>query len=72
MSRTCHVLLIVAAASVAAPFLTSCATDESNTQLRRRLDERNESYRERQERRAIRAQAREERYNIWWDRVMGR
>ena len=51
------------------PFLTpSCA--DNNEELQQRLDRRNESYGQLQERRKMRGEARDERYDAWWDRTM--
>jgi hypothetical protein len=47
--------------------LSSCA---SNEQLENRLDSRNESYSNVQERRGMRKDARQGRTDAWFDRVM--
>ena len=49
-------------------YLSSCATD--NAALQERLDKRNASYQQLQDRRQMREQARDERYDAWFDRVM--
>ena len=46
--------------------LTSCSTEA----LQDRMDSRNEAYYKLQERREIRQDARDARYDAWWDRVM--
>jgi len=48
--------------------LVSCATD--NDDLERRMDERNDAYSNFNERRKIRTDARQERTDMWFDRVM--
>lgn len=47
--------------------LSSCA---SNAALQGRLDRRNDNYDNLQERREMRQDAREARYDSWWDRAM--
>jgi hypothetical protein len=47
--------------------LTSCS---SNEELQHRLDRRNDSYFKLQERREMRQDARDERYEAWFDRIM--
>ena len=47
--------------------LSSCA---SNEQLEKRLDNRNESYSNVQDRRGMRKDARQGRTDAWFDRVM--
>lgn len=54
-------------ALILATGLTSCASDENLTY---RLRKRNDEYIERQERREMRKEARNQRYNAWFDRVM--
>ena len=49
-------------------FLVSCETSD----LENRLDQRNESYQEYQDRRSMRRDARQERTDMWHDRVLGR
>ena len=58
--------LVIGATSM----LSGCATQESNEELAARLDQRNESYRLYRERRAMRMQARDERYRMWFDSIM--
>lgn len=48
--------------------LVSCATD--NDDLQKRMDERNDAYSNYNERRKIRTDARQERTDMWFDRVM--
>lgn len=50
--------------------LISSCSSKSNEELARRLDKRNEAYLNWQERRKIRQEAREERYQAWFDRIM--
>jgi hypothetical protein len=50
--------------------LFSSCSSKSNEELARRLDKRNDSYLNWQERRKIRQDAREERYQAWFDRIM--
>lgn len=47
--------------------LASCS---SNEELQDRMDKRNESYYKLQERREIRQDARDDRYDAWFDRIM--
>ncbi len=47
--------------------LPSCA---SNEELQERLDDRNDAYYNLQERREMRADARQQRTDAWFDRVM--
>jgi hypothetical protein len=60
--RSVSILLAAAASS-----LVSCA---SNEELQDRLDDRNESYSNLQERREMRQDARQQRTDAWFDRVM--
>jgi hypothetical protein len=60
--RSVSILLAAAASS-----LVSCA---SNEELQDRLDDRNDSYSNLQERREMRQDARQERTDAWFDRVM--
>jgi hypothetical protein len=48
--------------------LVSCATD--NDDLQKRMDQRNDAYSNYNERRKIRTDARQERTDMWFDRVM--
>jgi len=50
--------------------LFSSCSSKSNDELARRLDKRNDAYLNWQERRKIRQEAREERYQAWFDRIM--
>ncbi len=56
-------LLLLAAA------MTSCA---SKDELQKRMDKRNDNYSDLQDRRRIRQDARQERTDAWYDRVLGR
>jgi hypothetical protein len=58
-------LLFVALATT---LLTSCTTDTD--ELRSKLKRRNEKYLERQEQARMRKNARQERTDAWFDRVM--
>ncbi|MEO5916772.1 MAG: hypothetical protein ABIS50_21270 [Luteolibacter sp.] len=60
-SGTIAILLITA---------TFCASCASNEQLQQRMDKRNESYSNYNERREIRTDARQERTDMWYDRHM--
>jgi hypothetical protein len=55
-------------AAIAVSSLTSCETD--NDELRWKLDRKNQKYLDRQERWKMRGQARQERTDAWFDRVM--
>jgi hypothetical protein len=48
--------------------LSSCTTDTD--ELRWKLKERNEKYLDAQERRTMRKEARQERVDAWFDRIM--
>jgi outer membrane lipoprotein-sorting protein len=50
-------------------FFPSCASN--NEDFQDRMDRRNEAYSDFNERRKIRLQARQERTDMWFDRVMG-
>jgi hypothetical protein len=50
--------------------LFSSCSSKSNEELARRLDKRNDAYFNWQERRKLRQQARDERYQAWFDRIM--
>lgn len=50
--------------------MTSCSSDDTEG-LRYRLDRRNEKYEDYNERRRMKLRARQERTNMWFDRVMG-
>jgi hypothetical protein len=50
--------------------LFSSCSSKSNEELARRLDKRNDAYFSWQERRKIRQEARDERYQAWFDRIM--
>lgn len=56
---------LIAAATVC---LACCAS--SNEELQQRMDQRNSNYATFQERREIRTDARQERTDMWYDRVM--
>ena len=47
-----------------------CASCASNEQLEQRMDRRNDAYSNYNERREIRADARQERTDMWFDRHM--
>ncbi len=58
--------IIIVSAVIAC--LSSCAS--SSEELQQRMDRRNSNYATLQERREIRADARQERTDMWYDRVM--
>lgn len=60
MKKTALLVLLAVAS------LSSCSTEA----LQDRMDSRNEAYSKLQERREIRQDARDARYDAWWDRVM--
>ena len=60
-TRTAAILLVISA------ICSSCA---SNEQLEHRLDQRNDVHSSRHERHEIRADARQERTDMWYDRHM--
>ena len=57
----------VFASVMLAVFLSSCA---SNEEVQKRVDARNEGYQKYQDRRQIREQGRDERYDAWFNRIM--
>jgi hypothetical protein len=56
------------------PFLSSCAglPGESPDQMRARVDRQDKWYDDRQEKRKIRTETADRRYDKWWDNAMGR
>jgi hypothetical protein len=62
----------VALALACLPLVTSCASkdDESSISYNKRLRERNERYQERQDKRKMRGRARQQRVDMWFDRLM--
>lgn len=65
-------LLCAALALCCLPMLASCASrdEESTVAYNKRLREKNDRYLERQEKRKMRARARQERVDMWFDRLM--
>jgi hypothetical protein len=61
-------VLFIALAFVATGF-SSCASDHDEN-LTYRLKKRNDDYLDKQERRSMRKEARDKRYNAWFDRIM--
>ena len=45
---------------------------ETRADFEERMKRRNDTYAERMERRKIRDEARDERYDMWWNKIMGR
>ncbi len=45
---------------------------ETRADFEERMKRRNDTYAERIERRKIRDEARDERYDMWWNKIMGR
>jgi hypothetical protein len=62
-------LLFLICASIVTACLPSCTTDTE--ELRWKLREKNERYLDRQQRWKMRREARQERTDAWFDRVMG-
>lgn len=62
-------LSLFIALTIVATGFSSCASDRDEN-LTYRLKKRNDEYLERQERRTMRKEARDKRYNAWFDRVM--
>lgn len=56
--------------SILLGLLSLLASCESNDDLQKRLDDRNDNYSNFQDRREMRADARQERTDAWYDRVM--
>jgi hypothetical protein len=67
-----RLLLCAALALGCLPMFVSCASrdEESTIAYNKRLREKNDRYLERQEKRKIRARARQERVDMWFDRLM--
>lgn len=65
-------LLCAALALACLSLLPSCASkdDESTIAYNKRLREKNERYQERQDKRKMRARARQQRVDMWFDRLM--
>jgi uncharacterized lipoprotein len=61
-------ILTIPLIAAAIACLASCAS--SNEELQQRMDQRNSNYATYQERREIRTDARQERTDMWYDRVM--
>ncbi len=59
--------LLIVPVLIAQSLLTSCV---SNEEFEQRLDKRNAKYLEMEERRDMRLDARDERYEAWSDRVL--
>ena len=74
MNPSRFLLVIVGAAAFGAPFYcTSCGTPEEKTaRLKKRLDSTDDRYYQRLERRRMRSERERERYEAWFDTVMGR
>jgi len=66
-TRPIRSFTVLCAGLILSGLLSSCA---SNEEFEDRLDRRNESYQSFQDRREIRADARQERTDAWFDRVM--
>ena len=66
--------LLLSLVIVSPVLLTSCAgiPGESPDHMRERVDRQDEWIDRRAEKRSIRSQSADERYNAWWDRSMGR
>ena len=69
-----HSILILGVAVLLSAPLVSCNSvdDERDEALERRLDRQNDRFEDRSERRRRRAEAEDERYHDWYDRVMNR
>jgi len=67
LNRLCSSVTLAILLSLSLLGICSC---ESNEDLQDRLDSRNESYSSFQERRQMRQDARQERTDAWFDRVM--
>lgn len=66
--------LLLSLVIVSPVLLPSCAgiPGESPDHMRERVDRQDEWIDRRAEKRSIRSQSADERYNAWWDRSMGR
>ena len=66
--------LLLSLVIVSPVLLPSCAgiPGESPDHMRNRVERQDEWIDRRAEKRAIRSQSADERYNAWWDRSMGR
>ena len=66
--------LLLSLVIVSSALLASCAglPGESPDHMRDRVERQDEWIDRRAEKRSIRSQSADERYNAWWDRSMGR
>ena len=66
--------LLLSIVIVSSALLSSCAgiPGESPDHMRQRVDRQDEWIDRRAEKRSIRSQSADDRYNAWWDRTMGR
>jgi hypothetical protein len=65
-------LLLLAAAVLATASCSLTPPVESRENFEARLDRQNANYGERIERRKMRQAAQDERYDLWWNKIMGR
>lgn len=71
-SRTFSLLLLLSTVSGSC-ILPACTTsDESADRYRARWDDRDARYYERMDKRRERSQRMDDRYDAWWDSIMGR
>jgi hypothetical protein len=65
-------LLLLAAVVLATASCSLTPPVESRENFEARLDRQNANYGERIERRKMRQAAQDERYDLWWNKIMGR
>ncbi len=65
-------LLLIATFSIAPFALSGCGAFDTPSEYRARWDKRDEKYYDRMEKRSERGRRVDERYDAWWDSIMGR
>ncbi|MFV1994862.1 MAG: hypothetical protein ACC661_05445 [Verrucomicrobiales bacterium] len=70
MSSRVLSLFLFACVLAAGTFLASCANDPGNEKLKSDLARRNAAHADSIERRALRRNARDQRYDAWFDMIM--
>ncbi|MGI8602471.1 MAG: hypothetical protein ACR2OZ_05680 [Verrucomicrobiales bacterium] len=68
-------LLTCLIAAIVLQMLAACSSlseEERTARLERKLQKKEEVHRERMKRKAMRARSEDDRYDEWWDAVMGR
>lgn len=70
--RTTGLRVLLAAGAMLQGACAFTEPTETRADFEDRMKRRNDTYAERMERRKIRDEARDERYDIWWNKIMGR